>query len=60
MTILTIMEVMNVMISRSGGEYSPGLKEIYSADTFKLLLQIITSSQGEQGQSAVETFSGIN
>ena len=57
---LQILEVMNVMISRSGGEYNPGLKEIYSADTFKLLLQIITSSQGEQGQSAVETFSGMN
>ena len=57
---LQILEVMNVMISRSGGEYNPGLKEIYSADTFKLLLKIITSSQGQQKQSAVETFSGIN
>ena len=52
------MEQENLMISRSGGEFNPGLKEIYSADTFKLLLQIITSSQGEQNKSAVETFSG--
>ena len=57
---LQILDLMNVMISRSGGEFSPGLKEIYSADTFKLLLQIITSSKGEQAKSAVETFSGKN
>ena len=55
---LQILDLMNVMISTSGGEFSPGLKEIYSADTFKLLLQIITSSKGEQNKSAVETFSG--
>ena len=57
---LQILDLMNAMISRSGGEFSsPGLKEIYSADTFRLLLQIITSSQGEQNKSAVETFSGL-
>ena len=57
---LQILELMNVMILRSEGQLqcSPALREIYSADTFKLLLQIITSSQGEQNKSAVETFSG--
>ena len=47
---LQILELMNVMILRSEGQlrFSPALREIYSADTFKLLLQIITSSQGEQ------------
>ena len=57
---LQILELMNVMILRSEGQlqFSPALREIYSADTFKLLLQIITSSQGEQNKSAVETFSG--
>merc|ERR1719219_561853 len=49
------------MILRSEGQlqFSPALREIYSADTFKLLLQIITSSQGQQNKSAVETFSGL-
>ena len=57
---LQILELMNVMILRSEGQlqFSPALREIYSADTFKLLLQIITSSRGEQNKSAVETFSG--
>ena len=57
---LQILDLMNVMILRSEGQLqsSPALKEIHSADTFKLLLQIITSSRGEQNKSAVETFSG--
>ena len=55
---LQILELMNLMIVRSEDQFSPALREIYSADTFKLLLQIITNSRGEQKKSAVETFSG--
>ena len=57
---LLILELMNVMILNSGAKYSHSLKDIYSEDTFRLLLKIITSSQEEQKKSATETFSGRN
>ena len=55
---LLILDLMNVMVLTSDGKYNHSLKEIYSEDTFKLLLKIITTSQGEQRKSALETFSG--
>ena len=57
---LLILELMNVMILNSGAKYSHSLRDIYSEDTFRLLLKIITSSQEEQKKSATETFSGRN
>ena len=55
---LLILELMNVMILTTGGRYSQSLKEIYSENTFKLLLKLATSSQEQQNTSARETFAG--
>ena len=55
---LLILELMNVMILTTGGSFSQSLKEIYSENTFKLLLKLATSSQEQQNTSARETFAG--
>ena len=55
---LLILELMNVMILTTGGRFSQSLKEIYSENTFKLLLKLATSSQEQQNTSARETFAG--
>ena len=57
---LIVLDLINVLVTKLDRSTLPlSLDIICSQDTFKLLLDIITTSNGEQKLSAIETISGL-